>query len=101
MAEYEKTIAQMIGGCHDWSAGAQTVGRGKENGGGLNGRAQSQSSESSEFLGRDQRSCTCGCTLRIARRMHFTVTGTLHGSQLPGQVIRHVGKESEFGHWVV
>lgn len=77
MAEYEKTIAQMIGGCHDWSAQAQTVGRGKENESGLSSKAQSQFL-SEQWVDRDQHSCICGCTLTIARRMYFTITHCLH-----------------------
>lgn len=56
MAEYEKTIAQMIGGCHDWSAQAQTVGR-EKNGSGLSSKAQSQFL-SEQWVDQKQRSCT-------------------------------------------
>lgn len=91
MAEYEKTIAQMIGGCRDWSAQAHTVcvWWGKYNwSGDWVTRLRASSSKS-----RDQSSPTCGCTLKIPTKVFFTLPGfSVALSVYPARVIHDVGR---------
>lgn len=63
MAEYEKTIAQMIGGCRDRGDQAQLWGAGSREGSGRGDWAARLRASSSKS------SCTCDCTLKIPTRI--------------------------------
>lgn len=90
MAEYEKTIAQMIGGCRDRGDQAQLWGVGRAVGVGIGLQDSGPAPLKAVVL---------DCTLKIPTRMGFMLPSVSVALTCPAWVLHRVRTESWFGHW--